>query len=158
MSETGAVDALDLALIESLAAQPRLSILERSRQLGVARGTVQARLDKLQSRHIVTGFGPDLDPVALGYAVLAFVTLETDQSDLTGLTGHLESIPEVLEAHTTSGGGDYLVKVVARTNADLQRVLNGLLAHPTIVRTSTAIALSTPLPMRTLPLARAASA
>ena len=59
-----------------LAEQPRIGVLECARRLGVARGTAQARLDRLQARGVITGFGPDVDPGALGFVVSAFVTLE----------------------------------------------------------------------------------
>ena len=54
------IDELDRSLIELLAAEPRVGVLEASRRLGVARGTVQARLDRLQARGVVTGYGPDV--------------------------------------------------------------------------------------------------
>src|SRR6478736_2330124 len=103
------IDELDAALIALLAAEPRVGVLEASRRLGVARGTVQARLDRLQSRGVVRGFGPDLDPVALGYAVLAFATLEIAQGRGQDVVEHLRDIPEVLEAHTITGPGDLLL-------------------------------------------------
>ena len=74
------IDELDARLIELLAAEPRVGVLEASRRLGVARGTVQARLDRLQARGVVTGYGPDIDPAALDHAVTAFVTLEIRQA------------------------------------------------------------------------------
>ncbi len=74
------IDELDSRLIELLSAEPRIGVLEASRRLKVARGTVQARLDRLQSRGVITGYGPDIDPVALGHGVTAFVTLELSQS------------------------------------------------------------------------------
>ena len=70
------MDDLDVTLIELFAAEPRIGVLEASRRLGVARGTVQARLDKLVARGVVTGWGPDLEPAALGFPVTAFLTLE----------------------------------------------------------------------------------
>ena len=51
---------LDRTLLELFAAEPRVGVLEASRRLGVARGTVQARLDRLQSSGVVTGWGPEL--------------------------------------------------------------------------------------------------
>src|SRR5262249_25733856 len=92
------IDDIDRRLVEELAASPRLGVLELSRRLGVARGTVQARLDKLVARGIITGFGPDIDLVALGYSVLAFTTIEIAQGRLGVLLAHLEAIPEVIEA------------------------------------------------------------
>src|SRR5215831_19856937 len=116
------LDALDVDLLRTMRERPRVGVLELSRLLGVARGTVQARLDRLEAGGVVTGYGPDVDPAALGHAVTAFVTLEIRQAG-----GHdpvaerLAGIPEVLEVHTITGPGDMLCRVVARTNADLQR-------------------------------------
>ena len=77
---TGSIDRLDAALIELLAAEPRVGVLEASRRIGAARGTVQARLDRLRERGVITGYGPDVDPAALGYEVTAFITLEIRQA------------------------------------------------------------------------------
>ena len=74
------IDDLDARLITLLAAEPRVGVLEASRRLGVARGTVQARLDRLEARGVITGYGPDVDPVALGHGVTAFITLEIRQA------------------------------------------------------------------------------
>lgn len=126
--------------------------MELARQLGVARGTVQARLDKLISRGVITGFGPDLDLSALGYNVLAFTTLEIAQGRLHDVVEHLADIPEVLEAHAITGPGDLHCRLVARTNDHLQEVINRMLEVQGIVRTSTVIALTVQVRTRTLPL------
>jgi DNA-binding Lrp family transcriptional regulator len=111
------IDSLDARLIGLLAAEPRVGVLEASRRLGVARGTVQARLDRLHARGVITGYGPDVDPVALGHGVTAFVTLEIRQpGGHDPVAGRLAAIPEVLEAHTITGSSDMLCRVVARTN------------------------------------------
>jgi DNA-binding Lrp family transcriptional regulator len=151
------VDDLDRRLIAELAAAPRLGMLELSRRVGAARGTVQARLDKLQDRGVITGFGPDIDPVALGYTVLAFTTIELAQGRLPGILEHLDTIPEVVEAHSTTGPGDLHVRVVARTNEHLSHVLNRILEAPGIMRTTTVLALATQIPYRVLPLVEAAA-
>ena len=152
------IDEVDGRLIELLSAEPRVGVLEASRRLGVARGTVQARLDRLHSRGVITGYGPDIDPAALGYGVMAFVTLEISQAG-----GHdpvaerLAAIAEVLEAHTITGAGDMLCRVVARSNADLQRVIDAIVELDGVMRTSTVIVLARPLPPRVLPLIRASA-
>ncbi|WP_310964323.1 Lrp/AsnC family transcriptional regulator [Nocardioides terrisoli] len=152
------MDQIDRNLIAVFAAEPRIGVLEASRRLGVARGTVQARLDKLQRRGVISGWGPELDPAALGYPVTAFLTLEIRQG-----AGHetvaatLATIPEVLEAHTITGAGDMWARVVARSNADLQRVIDQVVADEHIVRSSTVIALATQVPYRVLPLAGTSS-
>ena len=152
------MDDLNRTLITLFAEEPRIGVLEASRRLGVARGTVQARLDKLQHRGVITGFGPDLDLRALGYDVMAFVTLEILQGRGGDVVEHLRDIPEVLEAHATSGIGDLHCRVVARTNTHLQDVINRILEVQGIDRTTTVIALSDQIPYRVLPLVAAASA
>jgi DNA-binding Lrp family transcriptional regulator len=153
------MDDLDGRLIDLFATDPRVGVLEASRRLGVARGTVQARLDKLTASGVITGWGPDLSPAALGYPVSAFLTLEIRQEPAAGgghdtVAAHLAEIPEVLEAHTITGAGDMWARVVARSNTDLQRVIDRVLENPAIVRSSTVIALATQVPYRVRPLAR----
>ena len=153
------IDDLDGRLIELLMTEPRVGVLEASRRLGVARGTVQARLDRMHARGVITGYGPDVNPAALDYSVMAFVTLEIRQAG-----GHdpvaerLSAIAEVLEAHTITGAGDMLCRVVARSNTDLQRVIDAIVELDGVVRTSTVIVLDSPLEHRVLPLVRAAVA
>ena len=155
---TRRIDGLDAQLLALLGVEPRIGVLEASRRLGVARGTVQARLDRLTSRGVVRSYGPEVDPAALGYGVTAFVTLEITQAPGHGtLTEHLSSLPEVLEAHTITGSGDVLLRIVARSNADLQRVIDSIVTADGIRRSATVIALETPIPYRILPLVQQAA-
>ncbi|SCE74240.1 DNA-binding transcriptional regulator, Lrp family [Micromonospora viridifaciens] len=152
------LDELDARLLTLLAEEPRIGVLECSRRLGVARGTVQARLDKLVDRGVIGGFGPDISPAAIGFGVTSFVTLEISQRHgHDPVTAHLAAIPEVLEAHTITGSSDLLCRIVARSNTDLQRVIDQIVACEGIRRASTIIALAEQIPYRTLPLVRSAA-
>jgi len=153
------VDDLDARLITLLSEQPQIGVLGASRALGVARGTVQARLDRLQRQGVITGFAPHVDPSAMGFPVTAFCTLEIRQGrGHDPVVAHLSGIPEVLEAHTITGSGDLWIRVVARDNADLQRVIDRVVDDGHVVRASTVIALASQIAYRTLPLVQAASA
>ncbi|HET7683989.1 MAG TPA: Lrp/AsnC family transcriptional regulator [Marmoricola sp.] len=152
------MDDLDGNLIDLFSTHPRLGVLEASRRLGVARGTVQARLDKLVAAGVVTGWGPSVDPAAMGYPVTGFLTLEIRQgSGHEQVAQHLATIPEVLEAFTITGAGDMWCRVVAASNSDLQRVIDLVLGDPAIVRSTTVIALATQVPYRVAPLVRTVS-
>jgi DNA-binding Lrp family transcriptional regulator len=151
------IDALDGRLITLLAQQPRIGVLEVARRLGVARGTAQARLDRLRDRGVIRGFGPEVDPAALGYPVTAFATLEIRQGQGADVRTHLAGVPEVLELHTTTGQGDMLCRLVARSNADLQRVIDRVVGFEGIVRASTAIVMENPVPYRVIPLVEQAA-
>lgn len=154
------MDDLDHRLLVLLCDEPRIPILEAARRLGVARGTAQARLDKLVARGVVTSWGPQLSTEALGFPVTAFLTLEirqdpTHEGGHDRVAEHLASVPEVLEAHTITGAGDLWCRIVARSNTDLQRVIDLVVSHAAISRGSTVIALATQIPHRVLPLAAA---
>ncbi|MBM0238012.1 Lrp/AsnC family transcriptional regulator [Micromonospora sp. ATA32] len=152
------LDELDARLIQLLADEPRIGVLECSRRLGVARGTIQARLDKLVDRGVIGGFGPDISPTAIGFGVTSFVTLEISQRHgHDPVTAHLAAIPEVLEAHTITGSSDLLCRIVARSNTDLQRVIDQIVSSEGITRASTIIALAEQIPYRVLPLVHSAA-
>ncbi len=152
------VDALDSAILHLFAAEPRIGVLEASRRLRVARGTIQARLNRLEASGVVRGWGPEVEPEAMGFPVTAFVTLEISQRSGHDPVGeHLALIPEVLEAHTVTGPGDLWCRVVARSNADLQRVLDTVVSFPGIERSATMITLATQIEHRVLPLVAAAT-
>ena len=146
------MDSLDVALLTVLREHPRAGDLELSRLLGVARGTVTGRLHRLEDAGVVTGHGPDVDVAAAGFGVQAFVTLEIAQGALDAVRADLEAIPGVLEAHATTGSGDVLCRVAARSHEALQQVLVDLGRFPDVVRSTSVIALSVLVPWRTLPL------
>jgi DNA-binding Lrp family transcriptional regulator len=139
------VDALDRRLLTTLPDVTRPGVLELSRRLGIARGTVQARLDRLQASGVLGGFGPYVDLGALGFTVLAFTTLEIAQGQDAVVIAALARIPEVLEVHKTTGPGDLLCRIVARTNEHLHDVLEQVLATPGITRTTSVLALASPV-------------
>lgn len=153
LSMSHVIDDLDRKLLRLLESDPHVGVLGASRELGVARGTVQSRLDRLLRRGVITTFAPQLDPASLGFPVTAFCTLEIRQGTGSGpVIDHLAAIPQVLEAHTITGDGDLMIRVVAKDNADLQQVIDEVVADSAVERSSTVIALSTRIRSRTRPL------
>lgn len=146
------LDQLDALILQEMHAEPRIGMLELARRLGVARGTAQARLDKMVSRGVVTGFGPDVNLEALGFGVTAFTTIEVLQGRTGEVIEPLQDIPEVIEVHSIAGDGDLLLRIAARSNEHLMDVLEQILASDHIARSSTAIALSTQIPSRVMGL------
>ena len=149
------LDELDVALLAALRDRPRAGDLELSRVTGVARGTVTARLRRMEEAGVLTGHGPEVDVGAAGYGVQAFVTLEIAQGALEAVRDDLEVIPGVLEAHATTGAGDVLCRVAATSHADLQAVLLAIDRSEAVVRSTSVIALSEVVAPRYLPLLRA---
>jgi len=82
---------------------------------------------------------------AIGYDVLAFLTLEIAQGQDDAIAAQLEPIAEVLEAHAVTGPGDLLCRVVAHSNEHLHEVLQRILSVSGITRTQTNLVLHTRL-------------
>ncbi|MGH9055040.1 MAG: Lrp/AsnC family transcriptional regulator [Acidimicrobiales bacterium] len=137
------LDGIDERLLAVLASLPRAGMLQVAREVGVARNTAQARLDRLLTAGVVTGFGPELDLRRVGFAVSAFVAVEIAQGRSGAVDEHLEAIPEVLAAYMTTGPYDLLCRVVARDNDHLGQVIARILDVPGVTRTTTSLILAT---------------
>ncbi|MEU1778898.1 Lrp/AsnC family transcriptional regulator [Streptomyces abikoensis] len=147
-----AVDALDARILRLLLERPRTSAREYARLLGIARGTLQARLDRLERDGVITGTGPRLSPAALGHPVLAFVHIEVTQGHLDSVANALGDVPEIIEAFSITGSGDLMARVVARDPAHLEDVIQRLVQLPGVVRTRTEMVLRERVPYRMVPL------
>src|SRR3954471_743550 len=154
---SGQIDQLDGRLIEALREDPRVGLLEIARRVGVARGTVQARLSKLEARGVITGYGPEVEPAAMGYPISAFVFVELNQGRLEEASEAARAVPEVLEVDAVSGQQDLICRVVARDTEHLQEIVNGLVASEAIQRCTSHIVLSRQVSPRTAPLLRSAA-
>ena len=152
------IDRLDARLIATLRENPRVGLLEVARRLRVARGTVQARLAKLERTGVVTGHGPEVDAAALGYPITAFVLIELAQGRLAEAVKVMQEMPELLEADAISGPQDVICRIVARDTEHLQALVNELLGNAAIRRCTSYIVLSRQVPPRTGPLVEAAGA
>lgn len=152
-----AFDDLDRRLIGCLFEAPHQGLQEAARRLGVARGTVQARLQRLLATGVISKLGPHVNPKALGYTVESFTTFEVEQVTPHELFARLAAVPNVLEAHIVTGPGDVLCRLAARDNNDLRTVIDTVLDIPGVRRASTRISLTEAIPYRVEPLLAAAA-
>ena len=147
-----ALDSLDVTLLDLLHQHPRIGVLELSRLVGVARGTVTARLGRMETAGVITGYGPQLDLAAAGYRVQALATLEIAQGRLEEVVEQLSALPGVMEAYATTGTGDVVCRLAAESNEDLQQLLLDLNRTDAIRRSTSVVILSVVVPPRTMPL------
>jgi DNA-binding Lrp family transcriptional regulator len=145
-------DRLDAELLALLAQDPRLSSSELAARLGTTRNTVHARFTRLTESGVLSDFAARLDLERLGVAVLASVHLELAQDAIDAVVTALRHRAHVLEVIATTGRSDLTVRVAARSHAELQAVVQDILAIPGVVHTVTEIALTTPVPYRVGPL------
>lgn len=150
------LDALDADLLAALPDHTRVGVLELSRTLKVARGTVQARLDRLEGGGVITGYGPRIDLAAAGHGVQAFVSLEIAQGALEEVAAELAAQPAVVEAYATTGSSDVLCRLAASSHLDLQQALLALDRVPSVGRSTSVVLLSVVVAPRIEPLLRSA--
>lgn len=142
------MDALDARILLALDDTPDATSLALAKRLGIARNTLHARLQRLQTSGAIREFSRRIDPDALGHGLVAFVSIELSQTTGHRATEALREFPEVVEMHSTTGQGDLLLKVVARDPRHLHRLTGQFLAIDEVVRTSTSISLQEEMPLR----------
>ena len=142
------LDPLDARIMLALDEDPEATTLALARTLGVARNTVHARLQRITSAGLLKSPSRRLDPLALGYDLVAFVEMSISQAEAEDAITDLLAIPEIVEIHSTTGDADLLAKVLAGSTADLYRITNDILRIRGVLRTSTAISLLEVLPLR----------
>ena len=142
------LDQIDCAILSELLHRPRAGVRDYARTLGLARGTVQARLDRMTEQGVIDDYAPQLSHTALGFPVLAFVHIQLQQGILESFSRKLVSLAQVVEAHSMTGDADVLCRVVARDNRDLESVIQAILNLEGVVRTRSEIALSERVPRR----------
>jgi len=141
----GTIDETDLRILGLVQDHARTSNAEIARQVGLAPSATLERLRKLESRGLIQGYSARLAPRPLGYGLLAFVFVRSDERIREGATGHqLAAFPEVQEVHHIAGEDCYLVKVRAADPEHLGKLLReGFGAVPTVRSTRTTIVLET---------------
>lgn len=135
------LDGTDARILLVLDDDPDATVVALAERLGLARNTVQARLRRMRESGALGDYTRRLEPAALGYPLLAFMTLSVSQREGELAAQQIARIPEVIEILSTTGEGDLLCRVVARDTDDLYRITNLVVAAPGVVRTSTSIVL-----------------
>lgn len=145
-------DESDARILLALTADPRQTVVGLANQLGLSRNTVQARMTSLEKRGAFLAFDHRVNPAALGYPLMAYITVHVQQQKLRQLAKELEAIPEVLEAIGLSGRADLLVKVASKDTEDLFRINGKILACEGVERTETSLGMNQLVPFRVSPL------
>ncbi|MDQ0957222.1 DNA-binding Lrp family transcriptional regulator [Streptomyces sp. B4I13] len=146
------VDAVDARILLALDADPQATTVALADRLGLARNTVQSRLRRLEESGHLKEPSRRVDPAALGYPLLALITLSISQRVGEPTREGILRIPEVVELLVTTGDADLLARVVARDTTDLHRITNHLLEVPGVVRSNTTIVLMELQPLSVRPL------
>jgi DNA-binding Lrp family transcriptional regulator len=140
-----ALTDLDRRLLSALREDGRASVASLARQLGVARATVNSRLDRLIATGTIVGFSvrvrDELDPLAI-HAV-ALIAVEGRTTDR--VIGQLRGFPEIRALHTTNGGWDLVAEVRTESLIEFDKLLGRIRGVEGIVNSETSLLLSSVL-------------
>ena len=137
------MDDIDTQMIAMLAANARMPVAAMAKKLKLARSTVQARLDRLETNGTISGYTLRLGSAAQARRIRVTALLQIEPRTLPQVLSRLKPISEVEEVHTTSGRFDLILLLAAPTTEDLDRVLDTIGAIPGVRSTESLIHLAT---------------
>jgi Lrp/AsnC family leucine-responsive transcriptional regulator len=120
------LDRIDIAILECLQRDARMSLQELSAQVGLTSSPCWTRIKRLEESGVIEGYSVRVNAEKVGLAdtVIVQVTLDSHSDQALFEFGRaLEAIPEVLEAFLVSGDYDYYVRIAVRDTRDYERLL-----------------------------------
>ena len=152
------LDSIDRRILALLQTNARISNADLARNLGMAPSAIFERVKKLEARSVIARYEARLDAKALGFALVAFVSVRVDDIARVDAVGEaLAAVPEALEVHHVVGDDGFLVKLRVRDTEELSQVLRDRFASlPGVRAISSAIVRRTLKETTALPITAAA--
>jgi len=136
------LDETDHRLIDLLRDNSRLPTATLARKLGVSRGTVQNRIDRLVAGGVIQGFTIRLEGEVDSGVIVAITSLEIRSSDHKPVIGQLKRIPEIARIYATNGRWDLIVEIRTLDLASLDRILTAVRTIKAVSASETSILLA----------------
>lgn len=132
-------------LLIALQADPRASVAELSRQIGLSQTRTAERLRRLEETGVIEGYTVEINREALGVPLLAFIRLTCSGGKYRQFLEYIRTAGYVQECHHLTGGDAFLIKAALVSIEELERIIETLLPYgdPT-----TSIVLSSPVSRR----------
>jgi Lrp/AsnC family transcriptional regulator, leucine-responsive regulatory protein len=149
---TGASEELDpvnIRLLEELQCNPRLTMSELGRRIGMSSPAVTERVRRLEETGVIRGYSLDLNPTALGLPIAAYIRVRPSPGQLSRVAELARQTPEVVECHRVTGEDCFILKVYIPAIDQLDVLLDAFLLYGS---TTTSIVQSSPVPLRPAPL------
>jgi Lrp/AsnC family leucine-responsive transcriptional regulator len=119
-------DQLDIAILEALQANGRISVADLARQIHLSQPAVHSRIRRLEREGIIQQYVALVDREAAGYDLLCFIriTIQPHSREVfCAAQDVIEKLPNVLECYRITGSYDLLLKVVLRDRRDLEQFI-----------------------------------
>ncbi|MEK4303776.1 Lrp/AsnC family transcriptional regulator [Oceanobacillus sp. FSL K6-0251] len=143
------IDEINFKILQELQLEPRLTMTELGRRVGLSSPSVTERVRRLEESEVIKGYSLDLNPAALGLPIGVYIRIRPNSGKLSIIAELALSIPEVVECHRITGEDCFILKVYIPAIDQLDRILDQFLLYGS---TTTTIIQSSPIPMKSLPI------
>jgi Lrp/AsnC family transcriptional regulator, leucine-responsive regulatory protein len=143
------LDSRNQKLLAALVKNPRASITDLARKVGLSAPATRERLLRLEDAGVVKGWRVELDPKALGFPIAVLIRVRPMPGQLPKIARLAQSLPQVTECHRITGEDCFLLRAYLRGLDELDGLLDKFLAYG---QTTTSIVQSSPVAPRGLPL------
>ena len=147
MNSSRRLDEKGRELIKILQEDARVSFNELARRTGISSPAAADRVRKLENAGIITGYRAVVDPMKVGYSVMAFIRLNSSAACLAQADDIARALPEVLECHHLTGSDGVMLKVVVKSVSELETIVTKFAGCGI---STTSIALSSPISGRVI--------
>ena len=143
------IDEVNIRILEELQRDPRVTMSELGRRIGMSSPAVTERVRRLEEAGVIQGYRLELNPTALGLPITVYVRIRPNVGQLPNIAELAQQIPEVVECHRVTGEDCFVLKVHIPAIDQLDRLLDSFLLYGS---TTTTIIQSSPVPLRPPPL------
>ena len=143
------IDAVNLRVLEELQRDPRLTMSELGRRVGMSSPAVTERVRRLEEAGVIQGYRLELNPAALGLPITVYIRIRPSPGQLSKIVELAQQIPEVVECHRVTGEDCFILKVHIPAIDQLDRLLDCFLLYGS---TTSSLIQSSPVPLRPPPL------
>ncbi|MDE2427864.1 MAG: Lrp/AsnC family transcriptional regulator [Burkholderiales bacterium] len=140
------LDLMDARILEISQEDARVTLAEIGRRIHLSQPAVAERVKRMEAAQVITGYHAHVNPEALGYGITAFVRVASRSSEIP-VQKIGEQVPEVIECHAITGEDCVIVKVLAPSVRELERVISSLARYGV---TSTSLILSSAIERRAI--------
>ena len=137
------MDEIDRALIRNLSADARATTTALAHTLGLARSTVQSRIERLEARGIITGYTLRLAEEYERRQIKTHVMIAVAPKQATGVVAALGKMPGVTSLYAISGEYDLIAIITAPTTEVIDRTIDAIGSLDGVARTNSSVVLST---------------
>lgn len=142
-------DPVNARILDELQRNPRLTMKELGRRVGMSSPAVTERVRRLEDSGVIQGYRLDVNPVALGLSIAAYVRIRPNSGQLAKIAELAQQIPEVVECYRVTGEDCFFIKVYIPAMDQLDKILDKFLIYGV---TTTSIIQSSPVPLRSIPV------